>query len=487
MALAAVALFLISACALGSRLVDDELLATLLGAGDLHGPDALARLPVNYPAVWAGILLAPVALDLRGVVAAAAPLGARASFLQTLGPPAERPPWRCWSFVLGAHWLVALKPETSADGLAMHLAIPANIAAHHAMTFQPGRILWAVMPMGADLAYSIVYLLGGESAAHLLDFAMLLAVAGLLYAAVRRWVQPGDGLAAGGAVRRVPAGATGHRIALRGEYPGGHGVGDADGGLALRRHRQAAASSTRRRCWAARRWPPSSPRFPFVALALPFAAWRRAGTGKHGTGALPLAVVLLLATALPTYAIAWFQDGQPGVSVSQPVDSIAVAGPRCGCADVRFRQPLTWQTPFDLTFHTSRFYEGQNGSLGFQYLFWRRWRWWRCWRRAAGPVLCAPSSRLPPHGRAAHRTQRALSLRCLPLMFPLRRAARLAAGTRPVLHASLMAAAVVCTGMNICFLPASGWYHKDFYAHYAFRRDGFERFLEEEAPGRAPW
>ena len=33
-----------------------------------------------------------------------------------------------------------LKPEASADGLAMHLAIPANIAANHMLTFDPAAI-----------------------------------------------------------------------------------------------------------------------------------------------------------------------------------------------------------------------------------------------------------------------------------------------------------------------------------------------------------
>ena len=44
------------------------------------------------------------------------------------------------------------------------------------LTIEPSRFLWAVMPMAADFAYSVVYLLGGESAAHLLVYAMLLAV-----------------------------------------------------------------------------------------------------------------------------------------------------------------------------------------------------------------------------------------------------------------------------------------------------------------------
>ena len=93
-------------------------------------------------------------------------------------------------FVLTTHWFAMLKPEASADGLSMHLAVPANIAANHVMTFDPARTLWAVMPMGADFTFSIVYVLGGEMAARLLNFAILLVLLGLLHAAVRRSVSP---------------------------------------------------------------------------------------------------------------------------------------------------------------------------------------------------------------------------------------------------------------------------------------------------------
>src|ERR1017187_52378 len=151
-----------------------------------------ARLPVNYAWVYTLVLALPI-------------LANRASLRRELPPILGLPaalPLRSWGerlgcaaflFVLTTHWFAMLKPEASADGLAMHLAIPANIAANHAMTFDPGRILWAVMPMGADFTYSIVYLLGGEMAARLLNFAILLVLLGLLHSAVRRSVSPGVG------------------------------------------------------------------------------------------------------------------------------------------------------------------------------------------------------------------------------------------------------------------------------------------------------
>jgi putative flippase GtrA len=156
--LLAVVFYLLSSCALGSLLLgrkhgdtpEEQLFSTLLGAAVwIFAMTLVARIPVNYPAVWAGLLAVPVLLDWRGawrrldrwwqVLRAAELLGY-----------AERVAFAAVVFVLLAHWFVALMPETSADGLAMHLAIPANIAANHAMTFQPSRFVWSVMRMGAD-------------------------------------------------------------------------------------------------------------------------------------------------------------------------------------------------------------------------------------------------------------------------------------------------------------------------------------------------
>src|SRR6185369_3982420 len=36
--------------------------------------------------------------------------------------------------------------------------------------------------------------------------------------------------------------------------------------------------------------------------------------------------------------------------------------------DHTFHQPLTWRTAYDITFHTHDYFEGQDGSVGFQYL-----------------------------------------------------------------------------------------------------------------------
>jgi len=105
----------------------------------------LARLPVNYPVFWGVLLAVPVVCDTARGLAAAGVLGQEDRFRRA----ASR--WRaCRLRAAGLRALDALagsaQAEASADGLAMHLAIPANIAANHAMTFEPSRFLWSVMP-----------------------------------------------------------------------------------------------------------------------------------------------------------------------------------------------------------------------------------------------------------------------------------------------------------------------------------------------------
>ena len=56
------------------------------------------------------------------------------------------------------------------------------------MTFRPDLFLWSVMPMAADFSYSVAYLIGGEAAVSLFNFALLLAIVALIYSATRRWL-----------------------------------------------------------------------------------------------------------------------------------------------------------------------------------------------------------------------------------------------------------------------------------------------------------
>jgi hypothetical protein len=81
-------------------------------------------------------------IDMRGVGRRFASMGPSCAGANSLARPRR---WQVAAFallvfVLGIHVADRPQPESSADGLAMHLAIPVNIALHHIFTYRPSRI-----------------------------------------------------------------------------------------------------------------------------------------------------------------------------------------------------------------------------------------------------------------------------------------------------------------------------------------------------------
>jgi Dolichyl-phosphate-mannose-protein mannosyltransferase len=65
---------------------------------------------------------------------------------------------------------IVAKPEVGYDANAVHLQFARLFAEYHRWRFDVTRYAWAVMPLGADYAFAAAYMLGGESAARLLNF-----------------------------------------------------------------------------------------------------------------------------------------------------------------------------------------------------------------------------------------------------------------------------------------------------------------------------
>lgn len=495
--LLAAAFFLVSSCALGSRLLGrtktdsatTHLCATLLGTGVyVFLMTFMARMPVNYPWVWGILLAIPVAADLRGVWRRLTYWASRICSVE-LRSPWERISFAFLVFILVAHWFVALLPEIGGDGLAMHLAIPMNIAANHHMTFQPSRYLWSVMPMGADWLYTVVYLLGGEYAPRILNYAMLLAIVALLYRATRRWVTPAAGFLLAASLAATPVvqfvagslfvenflvalvlglmtalwhfGETGDKRFLY--------LAAAAGGTAMATKYGALV---------------------FIALALPFAIreiarhWK--SLGPRPAAVCGLALLLLLATALPTYAIAYEKTGNPIFPFLNPKIHSPLLNPSVLIADARFRLPVSWSTLYTLTFHTTQAYEGQNGSFGFQYLI-----------VAPLALLAILVTRRSPARSAAVLAlgagvlimQSTANVRYLYTSMPLLLVAFAGLlgwmmSNQRWMYRVLLVYIFVTTALNTYFLPSSNYYHKDFCLRLPFSRTERERYLEEAAPVR---
>jgi glycosyltransferase involved in cell wall biosynthesis len=495
-ALLATAFFLISANALGSILlrtrkpenVADQVCSTLLGAGVYTFVMSLAaRQAIHYPAVWIGVLAAPVMLDLRGVrnritgwVALSRPY--RAPGLS------ERASFAVLAFVLIAHWFVALKPEASSDGLAMHLTIPANIALNHGLTLEPSRWLWAVFPMGADFAYAVVYLLGGEYASRLLVFAMLLGVCALLYAVLRRWTTPTAAylLTAVFATTPIVQLVTGAMFVenflaamILGMLTAIWRFGDT-GELRYFYAAMALGGSAMTVKFGA---------VIFVAVALPFALielrrhWKSV---RRPAAACVFGVVLLVAAAAPPYAIAYAKTGNPLFPFLNTKFRSPLLPEGVEIKDERFREKLSWRTLYDMTFATTNYYEGQKGSLGFHFLplvplgllglaVARR-------RQAvsAAAVAFGAGAIIMSTEPNARYLYAAMPLALVPVGTTL---AWVAAHQR-AFYRTLLAFLAGVTALNCYFLPSSSYYHKDFTLRQPFSRAARERYLGDAAPIR---
>jgi 4-amino-4-deoxy-L-arabinose transferase-like glycosyltransferase len=447
-----------------------------------------ARLPIHYPATYLTALALPVALGYRGSWRLAR------EWMDRLRPTRRwtAPEYAALAmivFLAGGLWLIVLKPEVSTDGLAMHMAIAADMAMHHAFTFDFRKFVWALMPMGADWCYAAVWMLGGEYASRLLNFAMLISVAVLLFHAARQFVSlavaifltalflstpmvllvTGSMFVENFVAAMLLAGMTalwrlhetaGVRYLLLTALLLGASVGMKLGALAA------------------------------VLFALPFlgaavaGSWRR--LGARVPVVVPLAVVLFVGVAALPYVNAWMRTGNPIYPFanqhfhspyigSNPRDSLFIH-------EGRYVEPIGWSTPVRLTFDTNRYYEGQNGSFGFQYLLLLpitlaaliAIRSFEA-RSAAvigigGAILIAVAT---PNARYFY-----------PLLPILATAAAAALGWLRESHRSIFAAAIaiaVAAGFaNIYFLPCADWYHRDFYAAPLFSSAGRMAYLTRE-------
>lgn len=365
-------------------------------------------------------------------------------------------------FPLTCHWLVALKPEVSSDGLAMHAVIASRLAAAHAWPFDVNEFAWAVMPMGGDWAWSIAWQLGGESCARLLNVAVLALMAWILMEQLNN---------------RIPRWAASLLIAAFLATPlAQHVTGSLfvenvvaalllGAVLLLRRHFLACCFL----CGMA-----AASKFGALAYVVPLLA---AAVFLVKPRLLAAGWALTTAAGCVPYANAWLRTGNPFFPFFNAFFRSPLY-PLENFRDARFETPLQWSTPYDLTFHSSRFIEGQDGSAGFLFFLllplclagWR-WRVSRTgtvvlWVGLAGCVLTL------------------LGQSNLRYLYPALPLFTLAAGIF-IREAKLLGtAAAFALVLNLSLLPAAGWYHKGFYTNQAFQPEVVNAYLERSAPER---
>jgi len=459
LAVAVVVVFLFACFVLGRILFRGAPLALVAGVCAIEWLIALmAHFPVNYPAVYAAILVAILAARpaltrdcLRAIRAPKIASGKEAVALAIA------------ITALLAHLLVALKPEVSSDALSMHMVVPAYVADHHLWSFDFHHWTWAVMPMGAVWSYTFTYLLGGEFAARLLNWSLLAALCGLLYRMAQKWLSNAAAWMIVAMFAATPA------LQL------------VTGSLFVETFYALMLVAALAALWDSRIVLSAfllASSMAVKLMALPFAIpigiallWQ----GRREPRRLAAALLLILVLAPLPYLYAWRTTGNPAFPYANSVFRSPYFAPVMS-PDPRFLEPLTWRTPFDVTFATAKFWEGQNGSAGFQFLLLaplvllalgRGWGFaeWTLAASAWGGTLLGLLLR--PNVRYLYPAFPLLTLSIALLPF-----------TR-----LLWAAMVGCFAVDLWFLPSSSFYHKTFCLN-PFERDAARHYLAEAAPAR---
>ena len=445
--------FLASCYALGRLLgarAGERVQAVLLGAAawmfvlwcSLH-------FPVNRPRVyWVAFAIPLVMLGWRRFMnpgtrpsRAAAPSGYERAALAVL------------LFVLLAHWLSALKPEAGTDALAVHLALPAQALRDAQWQFDFQQAAWSLMPAGADVLFTAVYLLGGEHAAHLWNAALLGLIAAMIAQAAQRWVPKPHAYLAAALFLSTPLVQL-VTASLLVENTWAALILAAV--LALLRYLDSAGRRdllfTAAFCGAAMAVKYGALAFAAPILIVGAIAAARRREGRTSFAAAALALVL----AAPPYAYSYARTGNPIYPFR-----VRASGPPSIDVDQEIAMqgyaatPVSWKTPFELTFRSRSYIEGQDGAAGFQYfllllpaLWWarRRDQWILPVIALAGMFLVLRST---PHLRFLYPALALLSP-AIAWIFARSHAARVFAAMVPLI------------ALNLTLLPAAGWNHKDF-------------------------
>jgi hypothetical protein len=403
-----------------------------------------AHFPVNYPAVYA--------------IAFALPYAGRFKFKWSWPAPS----WQLalLGYVVLAHWLLALKPEVSSDGLAMHLAIPGMIADQGRFAFDFHQYMWSLMPMGGDFAFTAAYLLGGEAAARLLNFALFVAIVAIVYRTSLRWLpEPKAALAAALFASTPLAELVSGSLFVENVWAvfiAGAALALVDGELPVAGMLMGAAFSTKVGTSA------------YLIPAGVIGAMKMKGRWRAAAVGVALFVVL----AAPPYFNAWMKTGNPLFPFANQVFHSPDFDQTVALQDTRYQASAKWSALYTTTFRSSDHIEGQDGALVFQYFL------------LLPALLVAWNGRAPGALIALALAGTVISFVSLPnirYMYPA--LPLLSIGFAWLLSEMppLAAGAAALVGLNLYFFAAAGWYQKNFAL---FTRAQWNDYMTVSAPQR---
>jgi hypothetical protein len=431
------------------------------------------RFPIHYPWVYWILLAVPVYLAFR--------YGLFPVLEAPTGPEDRHGAWPLallW-MPLMANWLLALKPEVSEEGLARHLVFAAHLANEHVWTFDVQKFTWAVFPTGGESMFGLAYLLGGEGAARLLNFALLAAMCWMLHERLHIRVPGWIAAALSGGLATLPITQMVTGSLSIENWVAAYMLGAV---LMLRLHKKERRSIY---AWVSAAFAGAAcacnlSGFVFlVPFYVAFASMTRPSAWI--TGAL-----IALSIGLFPYLEAMLRTANPifpyfnNFFRSQFYDTVTAF------RDSPYHEKLSWRVLYDLTFHSRRFGAGSDGAFGYTLFLllpvslvgvkrrWPRTGFVLLWTVPAGMLvllLIAPELRnLYPMAP--------LSILLIGIAIGSYRTHSLELGQ------ALGWFALAAYGLNFALFPAAGGLHRDFVLAPLFSRASVDEYIAAHAPER---
>ena len=344
--------------------------ATLTGVSIWIGLICLAApFKVHYATVYATALVLPLLFWWRTTAMALARVGG----LLVQRAPVMSASERSWTVVLMTlvvlHLFVVAKPETGYDAFTMHLQLPLLMAEVHKWPFDVTRYIWAVMPTGADWAYTGAYFVGGEGSVRLLNFCFAVLACYLLYELIRAYARRDVALASVCLVASTPLAF----LETGTLYVENLWVAFLLGTLLL------AFDYVR-----------TSSKITLIALAflsagamqckvigviwltpllvwIGYVVWRRRSLRGFAAPEVALFALAVIIAIWP-YANAWLRTGNPVFPFMNALFRSPLYETGTSFNNSMYNAPLRPWSPYEIVWSSGRFIEGADGAAGFQWL-----------------------------------------------------------------------------------------------------------------------
>lgn len=391
-------------------------------------------------------------------------------------------------FVIALHVIEVMKPEVSYDGLTTHLNTASRVVYDHYWAFDVKNITTSVMPAGAEWLYTTVFSLGGEFAARLLNFCFLLLTVGLLCSVLKKSCSLSVSLLIAALYVSSPiiqletgnlfieniwvAFVAGGTIALMRFWE----VKDKKYLLLVAMFLGAALAIKVMSVFII------ALIFPFVIKAIFF---ETNSFDKNKMGLFVWWLGLFFLVSIIPYGYAFIKTGNPVFPFANAFFKSPYYDTSASFANPDWQSFLNLLTPYNITFNTHNYMESQDGGFGFQYLFFIPLLIFSVSKKFLYQCLLCLSLAIL-YFLVIFKCQAylryiypSLPLFTIMIGFVVARIKDINRG----LYRILLGSVVLMTLANIYFMPASGWWHRNFYLNDLTGNES-SAYVEGNAPER---